>query len=260
MTKPDVRVVLGTGASMFELADRSVALVMTSPPYFPPAIDAVLVQGPPADADLVALGDTVCEFAWSLRPVFDECVRVLAPGGRLVMQTRDVRLRHVRVPVELIHRNLAEAAGLQLYSRHAWRSQRTTMSRRRMAAALEALVGPISPDADAFLVFRMPGPFWLGDPTPQDIDLLRRDVMLTPAGRMPARHPHQAPLPVLRAMIRAHSRPGDLVVDPFAGGASSLRIAVELGRSAWGCEINPATLELARYNLGTGLSRSAVQS
>ena len=255
MTRPEARVVLGTGASMFELADASVALVLTSPPYFPPAIDPLLMQGPPVDADLVALGDQVSNFAWSLRPVFDECVRVLAPGARLVMQTRDVRLRHVRVPVELIHRSLAEAAGLQLYARHAWRSQRTTLARRRMSAALEAMVGPMAPDSDAFLVFRKPGPFWLGDATPQDADLLRRDLMLTPAGRLPVRHPHQAPLAVLRAMIRAHSRPGDLVVDPFAGGASSLSVAAELGRSAWGCEIDPTTLELARYNLGAGLAR-----
>lgn len=255
----DEKVHFGTGSNMDGVLDCEASLVLTSPPYFPPSIDYVLREGPLPNADLATLADEIRRFAWGLRPVFDECTRVLALGGRLIMQTRDVRLRHIRVPVEGIHRSLAEACGLQLYARHAWRSLKTTVGRTRMQSSLTRAIGPMAPDSDAFLVFLKPGEFWVGNPTKEDTALLSKDVMITSAGKMPARHPHQAPIAVLNAMVRTHSRPGDLVVDPFAGGASTLKIAIEHGRRAWGCEIDPAMLEIARYNLSHISSNAEVQ-
>lgn len=239
----------GSSARMSDVASGEAALVLTSPPYFPPALADVLREGPDAQGDLDALEHAVRTYAWSFRPVFDECMRILEPGGRLVMQTRDVRLRQVLVPVESIHRQLAEAAGLQTYSRHAWRARQVTLPRRRMTAALGSAMGPMPIEPDAFLVMRKPGELWMGEPTAGDVDLLTRDVMVTPAGRLPARHPHQAPICVLQAMIRTYSRTGDLVVDPFAGGGTSLRCAVELGRRAIGYDVDDRALSLARVNL-----------
>ena len=50
-------------------------------------------------------------------------------------------------------------------------------------------------------------------------------------------HPTQKPPRLLRYLIEQHSHPGELVVDPFAGSASTLEVATQLGRKAWGCEI-----------------------
>jgi DNA modification methylase len=55
---------------------------------------------------------------------------------------------------------------------------------------------------------------------------------------------------MLRALIRTHSRVGDLVVDPFMGGGTALRVARELGRRAQGWDIDPDAFALARINLG----------
>jgi DNA modification methylase len=38
-------------------------------------------------------------------------------------------------------------------------------------------------------------------------------------------------------MIALYSKPGDLVVDPFAGGGTTLKVAVEMDRRAIGYEI-----------------------
>jgi hypothetical protein len=46
--------------------------------------------------------------------------------------------------------------------------------------------------------------------------------------------------------ILAGSRPGDTVLDPFAGAGTTLLVADRLRRSAVGCELNPAYAELAR--------------
>lgn len=43
---------------------------------------------------------------------------------------------------------------------------------------------------------------------------------------------------VLKKLIEIFTDPGDVVIDPCAGSGSTLRAAVELGRSAFGFEID----------------------
>jgi DNA modification methylase len=246
----NIKLHCGSGARMLDLADESVQLVVTGPPYFSEGIEPLLRKGVDDSADLNALEVDIETFSLSLRPVFQECHRVLAPGGRLIVQTRDVRLRHLLVPVEGLHRQMIEAIGLKLYTRYLWLPRFVTMARRRATAALAANLGPAPFDPEVFLVFWKPGQFRNGNPTPGDLELLSQDIISTVPGRLPAQHRFQSPLPLLKALIRAHSRPGDLVADPFAGGGSVLYVARELGRSAWGCEIDAKTLALAKINLG----------
>jgi len=49
------------------------------------------------------------------------------------------------------------------------------------------------------------------------------------------------PAALMRAIVRDYSRPGDLVMDPCAGYATTLRAAVIEGRRAVGAEIDPET-------------------
>lgn len=46
--------------------------------------------------------------------------------------------------------------------------------------------------------------------------------------------------------IRQYTNPGDLVLDPFAGVGTTIRVAQELGRRAIGFEINPEEADRAR--------------
>ncbi|MBK7859554.1 MAG: site-specific DNA-methyltransferase [Archangiaceae bacterium] len=53
-------------------------------------------------------------------------------------------------------------------------------------------------------------------------------------------HPNHKPFGVLEPLLRTFSRPGDLVLDCFAGSGSIPAAALKLGRRAWCLELDPS--------------------
>lgn len=54
----------------------------------------------------------------------------------------------------------------------------------------------------------------------------------------PKIHPTQKPVSVLKQLIEIFTDPGDVVIDPCAGSGTTLRAAMELGRSSYGFEVS----------------------
>ena len=54
---------------------------------------------------------------------------------------------------------------------------------------------------------------------------------------------------LMSAIIRDYTRPGDTIVDPCAGGATTLLCADALGRNAFGMEMDAATYAIAQARL-----------
>jgi site-specific DNA-methyltransferase (adenine-specific) len=50
-------------------------------------------------------------------------------------------------------------------------------------------------------------------------------------------HPTQKSLPLFKELILKHSNPGDLIVDPFAGSATTAIAALHTDRNFMGCEL-----------------------
>lgn len=67
------------------------------------------------------------------------------------------------------------------------------------------------------------------------------------AERLP--HPTQKPEALIERIVRASSNPGDVVLDPFLGSGTTVRVATVLNRAATGIEINPDYIEMARNRL-----------
>lgn len=63
---------------------------------------------------------------------------------------------------------------------------------------------------------------------------------------IPKIHPAQKPVKVIKKLIEVFTDPGDVVIGPCCGSGSTLRAARELGRSAFGFEIDRNFYERAR--------------
>ncbi len=68
------------------------------------------------------------------------------------------------------------------------------------------------------------------------------------AGRW-GNHPHHKPFSVLEPLVRTYSRPGEILLDPFAGSGSTPAAALRLGRRPACLEIEPEWAERVSLRL-----------
>ena len=66
---------------------------------------------------------------------------------------------------------------------------------------------------------------------------------------IPKIHPAQKPVAVIKKLIEIFTDEGDVVIDPCCGSGSTLRAAAELGRSAYGFEIDRTFYERAKNEM-----------
>lgn len=63
-------------------------------------------------------------------------------------------------------------------------------------------------------------------------------------------HPSQKPEALLERVVKASSRPGDLVMDPFAGTFTTCAVASRLGRRTLGIEVNEGYVKVGLRRVG----------
>ena len=73
--------------------------------------------------------------------------------------------------------------------------------------------------------------------------------MLNPVAKERLGYPTQKPLQLLDRIIRASSNPGDMVLDPFCGCATTLVAAETLGRLWAGIDLSPLAVKLVGQRL-----------
>jgi len=250
------QIVWGDGSNMGIVRNHEADLVLTSPPYFPGEIADLLEKPLDEQTELPEVRSAVTAFALGLRPVYEEIRRILKPGGALVVQVKDIHYGGVLVALASLHRDMAESTGLVLLSRVFWHKfNRRSLSHR---FPVKPVVGAFRADeVEEILVFSdrdIP-------PDPESpVELGREEIRrcasplwtMAPAGRRRV-HPHKAPFTLVRRMIALFSRPGELVVDPFAGSGTTLEIAVRMGRRAVGYEIQEHYARLADLSVARGI-------
>lgn len=74
-------------------------------------------------------------------------------------------------------------------------------------------------------------------------------TIVSPTGKERTGYPTQKPVGILRRMLQASSRPGDWVLDPFAGSGTTGAAAAELGRRFVVVDENEAAIAVMRDRL-----------
>ena len=62
-------------------------------------------------------------------------------------------------------------------------------------------------------------------------------------------HPTQKPLDLFRELVRKHSSPGDLIIDPFLGSGTTAVAALQEDRQFAGCDIDESYAQAAEIRL-----------
>jgi DNA modification methylase len=245
-------VINGRAEQMGELGDARVDLVITSPPFFDSATEAILRQPRSHQKDFATVEKRILSYADTMFGAFGEIARVISKKGTFILHTKDIRFGDALVPLAAHHEDLARASGLRTVTRIYWRpSDRPARSGRSFNRL--PLVGAFrATEVETFAVFRvaeapvrrtaliegMNGEPWLTEP-----------LWVTSSEISWPRHRHASPPEVMRRLIALFTVPGDVVLDPFCGGGGLLEIAVEMGRSAIGFEADPHYAQMARSRL-----------
>lgn len=73
---------------------------------------------------------------------------------------------------------------------------------------------------------------------------------------IPKIHPAQKPIAVIKKLIEIFTDEGDVVIDPCCGSGTTLRAAYELGRNAYGFEIDRTFYERAKNEMLSFIDKS----
>ena len=252
-------------ARQMQLPDNSVALVVTSPPYFAGKAyeEALGSDGVPA---------TYLEYLQLLRDVFAECKRVLEPGGRMAVNVANLGRQPYRSLSADVIRILQDDLGLLLRGEVVWAKAEAASGSCAWGSCRSA-ANPVLRDVTERVVIASKGRFdrAIGQATRRSRGLpfensISTDEFLDATldlWRIPSesatRVGHPAPFPVelpLR-LIDLYTFRGDLVLDPFVGAGATAVAAARRGRRFAGYDTDDSYIRIARQRVKKEQARVA---
>lgn len=237
----------GDARDLGRIADGSVHLVLTSPPYFN------LKEYRKGKNQLGIICDYQ-EFVDQLDKVWRECFRVLVPGGRIVCVVGDVCLsrrkfgRHIVMP---LHSDIAVSCrkiGFDNLNPILWHKISNAAFEANTASSI--LGKPYEPnaiiknDVEYILMERKPGGYRKPTEEQRAASMIDREDFLAwfsqiwemPGASTKNGHPAPFPLELAVRLVKMFSFAGDTVLDPFCGSGTTMLAAVETGRNSIGVE------------------------
>jgi DNA modification methylase len=244
------RVLQKSSESMSELPDRSVHMMITSPPYN---------VSKEYDEDL-----TLDEYRDLLRKVCRETYRVLVDGGRACINVANIG----RKPYIPIHAFLAEDMidlGFAMRGEIIWNKAGSAGPSTAWGSWKSATNPTLRDVHEYILVFSKKGYARSAEGKKNTIG---RDEFLeftksiwTFPSESARRVGHPAPFPIElpRRLIQLYSFAGDVVLDPFAGSGSTCLAALQTGRLFVAFEKNGRYVHLAERRIRDLLAKGKQQ-
>lgn len=266
---------LGDARDINALAEESVHLVVTSPPYFN-------LKPYESEADGRQLGRIADyeAFLEELDKVWKECARILVPGGRICCVIGDILVPR---RIDGRHRVLPLPADIQVRSRRYGLDNLTPILWLKIGNRTNEAGGgssgfygkPYQPgaiiknDFEHIVMLRKPGGYRstpmlqkaLSMLQPSEMDSWMRPFWSDIRGAsLRTGHPAPFPAELAERLIRMFSFAGDLVLDPFAGSGSTAVAAMRSGRSSISVEVEEKYLKLAAERLQREVGSVSIQT
>jgi len=251
---------IGNSSKMSELADNSVNLIITSPPYW--------TLKDYENEEQIGLGSNSYDhYLDELNKVWLECVRVLAPDGKLCINIMPFLLtgkaarferRETRLVLGDIENFLNKTNEMFQFGLYIW-------DKRKIARFSSFGSYPYPPNIFSTYPYE-----WItvfskkGSRKKVSPDIKEKSKLTTkewqdwainsiwemqPAKAKSEGHPAPFPDELPHRLIKLYSFYGDTVLDPFSGTGTTAKVSLELGRKAIGYELNPEYLPLIKRKL-----------
>jgi site-specific DNA-methyltransferase (adenine-specific) len=238
------RIFLANSEHMEALPDRSVHLMITSPPY------NVTKE---YDDDL-----TMEEYRGLLRRVFTETFRVLVDGGRACVNVANLG----RKPYIPLHAYVIEdmrEIGFQMRGEIIW-DKGSSASPSTAWGSWKSAANPTLRDVHEYILIFSKGSF--GRKREEKKDTITRNEFLDftksvwtfPAARARSiGHPAPFPVELPRRLIELFTFSGDIVLDPFCGSGSTCIAAVTSGRRYVAYDVKKEYVQLAERRVAAAV-------
>jgi len=247
-------------SDMNMIPDESVNLIITSPPYW--TLKDYDVEGQ------IGKGSSSYDYyLGELNKVWKECVRVLAPDGKICINIMPFLLtgkaarferRETRLVLGDIERFMDSTGCMFQFGLYIW-------DKRKIARFSSFGSYPYPPNIFSTYPYE-----WItvfskeGKRKPVSKEIKEKSKLTTeewqkwainsiwemqPAKAKAEGHPAPFPKELPMRLIKLYSFWGDTVLDPFAGTGTTLLAAQELGRKSIGFELNPEYIKLINKKL-----------
>jgi site-specific DNA-methyltransferase (adenine-specific) len=252
------KIINGDSRQMSQLNDKSVHLIITSPPYW-----QLKDYG---TEDQIGFHDSYESYINNLNLVWSECARVLHDGCRLCINIGDQFARSTyygRYKVIPIHSEIirfCETIGLDFMGQIIWQKT-TTMNTSGGGAVMGSFPHPrngiVKLDFEYILLFKKQGN------APKPTAEQKAGAAMTNEewntwfnghwyfnGAKQDKHLAMFPEELPTRLIKMFSFEGETVLDPFMGSGTTALAARKLNRNSVGYEINPEYIPIIEEKVG----------
>jgi len=251
------RIIIGDSRCMGEVADESVHLAITSPPYW-----QLKDYG---NGSQIGFDDSYEDYINNLNLVWNECHRVLHKGCRLCVNIGDQFARSVYygrykvIPIRTEIIKFCETGGFDYMGAVIWQKV-TTCNTTGGATIMGSFPNPrngiLKIDYEFILIFKKHGK---GPKASKEIKEASKMTIeewnqfftghWNIAGEKQDKHLAMFPVEIPRRLIKMFSFVGDTVLDPFLGSGTTSLAAKNLGRHSVGYEVNQEFLPFMKEKL-----------